>query len=117
MWYLPGPLPSEGEALSQYRSSSGEGLEPCLKLLKQAAADKSVKPELVEGALAYLEQNHSRSQQRHGQPECCVDLLSGKQQRCTQARLSSGCLEGHLMHKASRVQPAESLYRLPAYLV
>eukprot|EP00878_Enallax_costatus_P018445 GHUV01019417.1.p1 GENE.GHUV01019417.1~~GHUV01019417.1.p1 ORF type:complete len:225 (+),score=67.80 GHUV01019417.1:161-835(+) len=53
-----GPLSSEAAALSKYRSSNDEGLEPCLRLLKQAAADKSVQPELVEGALAYLEQNH-----------------------------------------------------------
>lgn len=36
----------------------GGGLEPCVQLLQRAAADKSVKPEVVEGALAYLEQNH-----------------------------------------------------------
>lgn len=44
--------------MSRYLSNTGEGLEPCLQLLKQAAAHKSVQPELVEGALAYLEQHH-----------------------------------------------------------
>ena len=55
-----GPLSTETEAVLKYKSSRGEGLEPCLKLLQQAAADKSVAAELVEGALAYLEQNHGR---------------------------------------------------------
>lgn len=55
-----GPLPTEAEAVAKYLSSSGEGLEACLGLLKQAAADKSVKPELVEGALVHLEQNHPK---------------------------------------------------------
>jgi hypothetical protein len=49
------------DAIAAYRSSGSEGLTPCLQLLQQAARDKSVKPELVEGALAYLEQNHGGS--------------------------------------------------------
>lgn len=49
---------TEVDALAAYKSSSSDGLQPCLQLLQQAAKDKSVKPELVEGALAYLEQNH-----------------------------------------------------------
>jgi hypothetical protein len=49
---------TEVEAIAAYKSSSSDGLEPCIQLLQQAAKDKSVKPELVEGALAYLEQNH-----------------------------------------------------------
>jgi hypothetical protein len=46
--------------MAAYKASSSEGLQPCVQLLQQAARDKSVKPELVEGALAYLEQNHGR---------------------------------------------------------
>lgn len=49
---------TEVDAVAAYKSTSSEGLEPCLKLLQQAARDKSVKPELVEGALAYLEESH-----------------------------------------------------------
>lgn len=46
--------------MAAYKASSSEGLQPCVQLLQQAARDKSVKPELVEGALAYLEQNHGK---------------------------------------------------------
>jgi len=53
---------TEVDAVAAYKATSSEGLEPCIKLLQQAARDKSVKPELVEGALAYLEQNHGGQQ-------------------------------------------------------
>ncbi|KAF8071215.1 hypothetical protein HT031_001298 [Scenedesmus sp. PABB004] len=55
----PGPLPSEAEAVAAYRAANGEGLAPCLSLLKRAATDKSVAPQLVEGALAELERSHA----------------------------------------------------------
>lgn len=68
---VPVPLPAtEVDAIAAYKASSSEGLQPCLTLLEQAARDKSVKPELVEGALAYLEANHGarrRQEQLHGQ--------------------------------------------------
>lgn len=52
--------------MAAYKASSGEGLAPCLQLLQQAARDKSVKPELVEGALAYLEQQHGETSREGG---------------------------------------------------
>jgi hypothetical protein len=42
-------LPSEAEAVAAYKASTADGLEPCLALLKKAATDKSVQPQLVEG--------------------------------------------------------------------
>ncbi|KAF6239166.1 hypothetical protein COO60DRAFT_1613218 [Scenedesmus sp. NREL 46B-D3] len=53
-------LPSEAEAVAAYKAGTADGLQPCLALLKKAATDKSVQPQLVEGALAYLEQSHPK---------------------------------------------------------
>ncbi|WIA12113.1 hypothetical protein OEZ85_012187 [Tetradesmus obliquus] len=53
-------LPTEAEAVAAFKAATADGLEPCLALLKRAAADKSVQPQLVEGALAYLEQSHPK---------------------------------------------------------
>eukprot|EP00882_Tetradesmus_deserticola_P023403 GHRQ01025466.1.p1 GENE.GHRQ01025466.1~~GHRQ01025466.1.p1 ORF type:complete len:208 (+),score=91.69 GHRQ01025466.1:209-832(+) len=53
-------LPSEAEAVAAYQASTAGGLQPCLALLKKAATEKSVQPQLVEGALAYLEQSHPK---------------------------------------------------------
>lgn len=45
-------LPTEAEAVAAFKAATADGLEPCLALLKRAAADKSVQPQLVEGELA-----------------------------------------------------------------
>eukprot|EP00775_Hariotina_reticulata_P001960 gene1960-2287_t len=52
--------PTEPEAITAYKAATGEGLDQCLAVLKKAAAEKSVPPQLVEGALAYLEQKSGK---------------------------------------------------------
>lgn len=57
-----GPLPSEAQALSAYLAAAGDGLEPCLALLRKAAAEKSVAPEIVEGEQATQQQGRQAQQ-------------------------------------------------------
>jgi len=54
--------PTEAEALAAYKAANEAGLDPCLALLRKAAAEKSVPPQLVEGALTLLEQEFGEDQ-------------------------------------------------------
>ncbi|GBF89511.1 hypothetical protein Rsub_02083 [Raphidocelis subcapitata] len=49
--------PSEPAALAAFKAAHPANLEECLSLLKTAATTKAVDPEIVEGALVWLEQN------------------------------------------------------------
>lgn len=50
--------PTEAEALAAYQAAGNpEGIQACLKLLAEAGRTKRVAPQLVEGALVYLERH------------------------------------------------------------
>jgi hypothetical protein len=55
--------PSEADALQAFQASVPSGLQPCLELLNRAARERSVSPQLVEGALVLLEREHGECEQ------------------------------------------------------
>lgn len=52
--------PTEAIALAAYKATNPDTYDACLSLLKTAATTKSVAPEMVEGALVWLENNTAK---------------------------------------------------------
>eukprot|EP00877_Chromochloris_zofingiensis_P000924 jgi/Chrzof1/10832/Cz05g13230.t1 len=65
-----GATPTELEALAAYTSSHQGGRDACLSVLKEAATHKTVPPQIVEGALLYLEQNTTTGRNLHVKQMC-----------------------------------------------
>lgn len=61
----PTTQPTEAAAVAAFKSAHGDSEAACLEVLARAAATKAVAPEIVEGALAWLE---AASRARDGRP-------------------------------------------------
>lgn len=54
--------PTEAAAIAAFKAAHGDTEAACLEVLTRAARTKAVAPEIVEGALAWLEANTQQSE-------------------------------------------------------